>query len=316
MQYTTIDLFAGMGGIRIGFEKAGFKTVYANDYEPTCKVTYDANFSDIPLHIEDIRKVPIKDLPEFDFMLAGFPCQPFSVAGYRKGFDDAKGRGNLFFYMAKIIEEKKPTGFLLENVKNLAGHDKGKTFRIIKQTLKDLGYFIRVEVLNTLEYGNLPQNRERVYIVGFNNEKMRDDFKFPKKIELETSIHSLFDQKVPEKYHYNTKSLYPRIKDDINNENTLYQWRRQYTRENKKGVCPTLTANMGTGGHNVPLIKQGDIIRKLTPRECARFQGYPDSYILENLSDAKLYQQIGNSVSIPVVERIAKNMKIAVEKNL
>lgn len=313
MQYKTIDLFAGMGGIRIGFDKAGFISVYANDYEPSCKQTYDANSSEVKLHIEDITKVAIADIPDFDIMLAGFPCQPFSVAGYRKGFDDSKGRGNLFFHMSKILEEKKPMGFLLENVKNLEGHDKGNTFKIIKQTLIELGYHIKHAVLNTMEYGNLPQNRERIYIVGFRDRKMIDNFAFPDKLKLTTTIHDLFDRQVPEKYHYNNKSLHARIVDFINNENTLYQWRRQYVRENKKGVCPTLTANMGTGGHNVPLIKQGNIIRKLTPRECARFQGYPDNFILPNLSDSKLYQQIGNSVSVPVIERIAKNMKIAIE---
>lgn len=315
MQYKTIDLFAGMGGIRIGFNNAGFVSVYANDYEPSCQPTYDANSEEVKLHIEDIRKVPIQDIPDFDFMLAGFPCQPFSVAGYREGFNDAKGRGNLFFHMAKILEEKQPSGFLLENVKNLENHDKGNTFRIIKETLEELGYHIKHAVLNTMEYGNLPQNRERIYIVGFKNKKISDNFNFPKKQILTKKIHDLFDEVVPEKYHYNNKSLFPRIKDDINNEDTLYQWRRQYVRENKKGVCPTLTANMGTGGHNVPLIKQGKIIRKLTPRECARFQGYPDTYILPNLADSKLYQQVGNSVSIPVIERIAKNMKYAIEKN-
>jgi DNA (cytosine-5)-methyltransferase 1 len=314
-KYKTIDLFAGMGGIRIGFEESGFITVFANDYEKTCKTTYDSNFKDAKLLVKDVRKVPVSSLPEFDFMLAGFPCQPFSVAGYRQGFSDSKGRGNLFFYMAKIIEEKRPMGFLLENVKNLEGHDKGKTFKIISKTLKDLGYYVQHRVLNTMEYGNLPQNRERIYIVGFNNIKMYHDFEFPKKIKLTKKIHDFLDDEVPEKYHYNDKLLYTRIKDDINSENTVYQWRRQYVRENKKGVCPTLTANMGTGGHNVPIIKQGKIIRKLTPRECARFQGYNDSYILPDLADSKLYQQIGNSVSIPVIKRIAKNMRVAVDKN-
>ncbi|MCC6711097.1 MAG: DNA cytosine methyltransferase [Candidatus Pacebacteria bacterium] len=312
----TIDLFAGMGGIRIGFEDEGFETVYANDYEPSCKKTYDLNFPNTELHVEDIRNVSIDDIPDFDLMLAGFPCQPFSVAGYRQGFEDKKGRGNLFFHMAKIIEEKQPMGFLLENVKNLEGHDKGKTFKIIKETLEELGYHIKARVLNTMEYGNLPQNRERIYIVGFKNKKIVDDFEWPKKIELNKKIHELFDKEVPEKYQYNNKSLYPKLKDDVNSENTLYQWRRHYVRENKKGVCPTLTANMGTGGHNVPLIKQGQIIRKLTPRECARFQGYPDSYILPELADSKLYKQVGNSVSITVIRRIAKNIRKAIEKNI
>lgn len=316
MTYKTIDLFAGMGGIRIGFEKFNFQTVFANDFEPTCKTTYDLNFKNTKILVEDIRKIDISNIPNFDFMLAGFPCQPFSIAGYREGFSDSKDRGNLFFHMAKILEEKKPIGFLLENVKNLEGHDKGKTFKIISKTLKDLGYYVQHKVLNTMEYGNLPQNRERIYIVGFNNIKMYHNFEFPKKINLTKNIKDLLDKNVSEKYHYNNKPLFSKIKNDVKNENTVYQWRRQYVRENKKGVCPTLTANMGMGGHNVPIIKQGDVIRKLTPRECARFQGYPDSYILPNLVDSKLYKQIGNSVSIPVIERIAENMEKAINKSL
>lgn len=310
MIYKTIDLFAGMGGIRIGFEEHGFETVFANDYDIYCEPTYNSNFSDSQLVVGDITEIPVEKIPDFDFMLGGFPCQPFSVAGYREGFNDKKGRGNLFFHMAHIIEIKKPMGFLLENVKNLKTHDNGNTFKVIKKTLEELGYHIKAEVLNTMDYGNLPQNRERIYIVGFKDEKMLNNFEFPKPIKLTTKISDLLDQDVDEKYFYNNKSLFPKLKDDINREDRIYQWRRQYVRENKSGVCPTLTANMGTGGHNVPLIRQGNIIRKLTPRECARFQGYEDSYVLpSNLSDARLYKQVGNSVSIPVIKRIAKNMR-------
>ena len=309
MKYKTIDLFAGIGGIRLAFEKYDFETVYSNDFDKFCKITYDKNFSNSKLHLEDLKKVALNEIPDFDFMLAGFPCQPFSVAGYRHGFKDKKGRGNLFFYMARILEKKQPMGFLLENVKNLKGHDKGKTYKVIEKTLKQIGYHIKSEVLNTMDYGNLPQNRERIYIVGFRDETLINKFKFPKPIKLKKQISDLLDKEVNEKYHYNNKNLFSRIKDDINKEDRIYQWRRKYVRENKSGVCPTLTANMGTGGHNVPIIKQGKIIRKLTPRECARFQGYKNSYKFpDDLSDARLYKQIGNSVSIPVVRRIAKNM--------
>lgn len=304
----TIDLFAGVGGIRLGFEKAGFKTVFANDFESKCKHTYDINFDDTPLTVEDIRNIKINDLPEFDFLLGGFPCQAFSIAGYRQGFKDEKGRGNLFFDVARIIEARKPEGFLLENVKNLKNHDEGRTFKIIQDTLESLGYHIKSKVLNTMEYGNVPQNRERIYIVGFKNKTYSENFSFPEPITLTKQIVHILDERVPEKYYYNGKPLYEKLKDYVVEQNRVYQWRRQYVRENKSGVCPTLTANMGTGGHNVPIVKDKKGIRKLTPRECARIQGFPDSYILPNISDAALYKQFGNSVSVPVLESIARKM--------
>jgi DNA (cytosine-5)-methyltransferase 1 len=311
--FNTIDLFAGVGGIRLGFENAGFKTVFANDFEPQCKDTYDLNFKDSKLIVEDIRKVGIDDLPKFDFLLGGFPCQAFSIAGYRHGFKDKKDRGNLFFDIARIIEARKPEGFLLENVKNLKSHDSGKTFEIIEKTLKDLGYFVKSKVLNTMEYGNVPQNRERIYIVGFKNKNYFDKFEFPKPVKLTKKVTDLLEKNVPEKYYYNGKPLYERIKDSVKEEGKVYQWRRQYVRENKSGVCPTLTANMGTGGHNVPIIKDKKGIRKLTPLECFRIQGFPKDYILPTLADSALYKQAGNSVSVPVIETVAKQMMKAME---
>lgn len=308
----TLDLFAGIGGIRLGFEKAGFQTVFSNDFDEKCKITYDINFPKSKLIVEDIKKIDIDDLPEFDFLLAGFPCQSFSIAGYREGFNDKKGRGNLFFDIARILEARKPMGFMLENVKNLTSHDNGNTFNVIKQTLKDLGYFIKARVLNTMEYGNLPQNRERIYIVGFRNESYLNRFNYPEKVSLTRSITELLDNNVSEKYYYNGKPLYERIKDDVSDLNKVYQWRRKYVRENKKGVCPTLTANMGMGGHNVPIIKDKKGIRKLTPLECARIQGFPNNYKLPNIADSALYKQIGNSVSVTVIEAIAKKIREAI----
>jgi len=310
----TIDLFAGIGGIRLGFEKAGFRSIFSNDYEPQCETTYNLNFPDSKLIVEDIRKIGIDDLPEFDFLLGGFPCQAFSIAGYRQGFNDRKGRGNLFFDVARIIEARKPTGFLLENVKNLQGHDQGRTFRIIKETLKNLGYHVKTKVLNSMEYGNVPQNRERIYIAGFKDKKHADKFNFPKPIKLKTKISDLLEDNVDEKYYYNNKPLYIKLKDYVIKKNTVYQWRRKYVRENKKGVCPTLTANMGTGGHNVPIIKDDKGIRKLTPTECARIQGFPRSYKLpDNISTSALYKQLGNSVTVPVIYRIARQIAKAIK---
>lgn len=307
-KWRTVDLFAGVGGIRLGFEKAGFTTVFANDFEPKCADTYDRNFKTTKLTVEDITKISTDDIPDCDFILGGFPCQAFSIAGYRQGFNDEKGRGNLFFDVARIIEAKQPTGFLLENVKNLKNHDNGKTFAVIKKTLEDLGYHIKTKVLNSMEYGNVPQNRERIYIVGFKDKRKIDAFEFPEPIKLTTTIRDILEDEVSEKYYYNNKPLYERLKDEVVDRNTVYQWRRQYVRANKSGVCPTLTANMGTGGHNVPIICDDKGIRKLTPRECFRIQGFPDDYKLPIIADSALYKQAGNSVSVPVINRIAEQM--------
>ncbi len=307
----TLDLFSGIGGIRLGFERNGFEAAFSNDFEPSCKITSDLNFGSPQLTVADIREIDIGSIPSFDILLGGFPCQAFSVAGYRQGFDDVKGRGNLFFSIADILEKRKPEVFLLENVKNLQGHDGGNTFRIIKETLSELGYFINYEVLNTMKFGNLPQNRERIYIVGFRSAAIAQRFRFPEPVELTVRVKDLLEENVPDSYYYAGKPLHSRLINDVKSTETVYQWRRQYVRENKQGVCPTLTANMGMGGHNVPIIIDQRGIRKLTPRECARLQGFPDSYKLPKIADSLVYKQIGNSVSVPVIEAIARQIKVA-----
>lgn len=315
-QITTIDLFAGIGGVRLGFESAGFKTIFANDFEPSCKETYDINFSSTPLTVADIRDLDPKKLPNFDLLLGGFPCQPFSIAGYRQGFNDEKDRGNLFFQIAKIIQEKKPKAFMLENVKNLFTHDKGNTFKVILETLSSLGYYVDVKIMNSMEYGNVPQNRERVYIVGFSSKAMLSNFAWPDKLLLSRTLQDVLEKDVDDKYYYKGKPLYSKIKSYITEEGKAYQWRRKYVRENKKGVSPTLTANMGEGGHNVPIIRDKNGIRKLTPRECFSLQGFPSTYLLpENLPDSKLYKQAGNSVTVTVISRLANNIAQAFVAN-
>ena len=302
-----------MGGIRIGFERAGFETVFANDFDPYCKATYDLNFKTVPLTVADIAKVKSATLPNFDILLGGFPCQPFSIAGYRRGFLDT-GRGDIFFEIVRILREKKPTAVFLENVKNLRTHDKEKTFRIISDALDDLGYHIKAQVLNSAECGNIPQNRERIYIVGFKSKAQADAFEFPKPIPLTKKVVDVLEEEVDSKYYYNDHPLYSRLKTLMKVPDTVYQWRRVYVRENKSGLCPTLTANMGTGGHNVPLIKDRKGIRKLTPRECARMQGFPESYKLpKDLPDSKLYKQFGNSVTVSVIERVARQIRKALD---
>lgn len=309
----TIDLFAGIWWIRIAFENAGFQTVFSNDAEPYCKKTFDINFKDTPLFVDKIENVKSENIPDFDILLGGFPCQPFSIAGYRKWFND-KWRGDLFFQIIRILEDKKPEWFLLENVKNLFSHDKWETYKFMKEQLESLGYHVTESVLNTVDYGNMPQNRERIYIVWFKDNNVFSRFKFPEKIKLTQKLKNLLDQKVPSKYYYNGKALMEKLVDTVTKEDTVYQWRRIYVRENKSWVCPTLTANMWTGWHNVPIIKDAHGIRKLTPRECFRIQWFPDSYILPDLADSRLYKQAGNSVSVPVIQRIAENMILAFDK--
>jgi len=313
-----VDLFAGIGGIKLGFEESGFTSVFSNDSDKYCKTTFDYNFSknfqsETELYLEDIAKITSDIFPKFELLTGGFPCQPFSIAGYQKGFTD-KGRGDLFFEIIRILKDRKPRAFLLENVKNLKTHNNGNTLKLIYRELENIDYYVKDAVLNTMEYGNLPQNRERIYIIGFLSKDEFDRFEFPKKIKLKKTIYDCLTTEIVEKkYYYNDKPLYKKLKDDVIKEDTVYQWRRKYVRENKSNVCPTLTANMGTGGHNVPIIKDNYGIRKLTPRECANFQGFPKEYLFPKIADSHLYKQIGNSVSVPVIRRIANQMKKAME---
>jgi len=310
----TVSLFSGVGGIDIPFLNNGFDIVYANDFDSKAVGTYNLNFSQ-KATLGDITKIKEEEIPECDCLIGGFPCQAFSIAGYRKGFEDT--RGTLFFDVARILKAKKPKIIFLENVKNLVGHDNGKTFQIIKNTLKELGYNIKYQVLNACEYGNTPQNRERIYIVGFLNKEHYEKFEFPKKIPLTATIRDCadFENRVLDKYYY-TFEKYPKIFEafkPFTNPNTVYQWRRHYVRENKNGICPTLTANMGTGGHNVPLIITKYGLRKLTPKECFNFQGYPKNYQLPTgVSDSYLYKQAGNSVCVKVIERIVEQIVKAI----
>lgn len=314
----TIDLFAGIGGVRIGFEAAGFENIYSNDHDKRAVETYLLNFENIHESnlLDVIRESDMKRIPKkFDLLLAGFPCQPFSVAGNKKGFAD-KGRGDMLFAVIDILKARKPKAVFLENVKHLKHHDDEKTFARIEYELKKIGYVIKADVLNSMHFGNVPQTRERIYIVGFRSPKKLMKFHFPDKLPLNKSITEILDRSVDEKYYYNENDtfIYPKLKMAVKRRDRFYQYRRVYVRENKNGVCPTLTASMGLGGHNVPIIKDAKGIRKLTPRECARLQGFPESFVLpKNQADSHIYKQIGNSVTIPVVARIAENIRIALE---
>ena len=311
-----ISFFAGVGGIDLGFEIAGIETILANEIDSYAAETYKNNFKNKVI-VDDIKNIKTNELPVFEILLAGFPCQAFSVAGYRKGFSD--DRGNLFFEIVRILVNKKPEVVFLENVKNLLGHDDGNTFKVILNSLNGLGYKIKYQVLNACEYGNIPQNRERIYIVGFLDETKAEKFSFPNRIPLKKKLIDIidFEKKVDEKYYYSNENcnFFDNLKEQITNVNTIYQWRRVYVRENKSELCPTLTANMGTGGHNVPLVLTKYGIRKLTPRECFKLQGFEDTFCIpSNISNSRLYKQAGNSVVVSVVERIAKEIKKVMEE--
>lgn len=308
------SFFAGIGGIDIAFEENGFDVVYANEIDSNAAITLEKNNTKIKVDCRDINEVHADEIPDFDVMLAGFPCQAFSLAGYRQGFDDEKGRGTLFFELERIFRTKAPGIVFLENVKNLVGHDNGETFRTILEKLENEGYYVKYQILNAMLYGNIPQNRERIYILAFKNKHLYERFEFPKPIPLTTSISELidFETKIEKKYYYTKEncSFYDVLNKDVTRTDTVYQWRRVYVRENKSNVCPTLTANMGTGGHNVPLIFTKHGIRKLTPYECFRLQGFPSTFIIpENLANSHAYKQAGNSVVVPVISRIAKELQ-------
>ena len=308
--------FTGVGGIELGFKQTGFEIVYSNEIDIKASQTYKENFDEY-ISVKDIKDVGEEEVPDVDVIVGGFPCQAFSVAGYQKGFEDE--RGEIFFQLARIIKEKLPRVIFIENVKNLLSHDGGNTFKVIRETLESYGYKLKVSVLNASEYGNIPQNRERIYIIGFLNKSDYDNYKEIQPIPLEKSISDIidFNKKVDEKYYYTKEKtkFYDELEKEIKKTDTLYQWRRVYVRENKSNLCPTLTANMGTGGHNVPLILTEHGIRKLTPKECFLFQGFPENFKLpKDMAQSHLYKQSGNSVVVPVIGRLAKEIKKAILK--
>ena len=381
MKYRVGSLFAGVGGIDLGFQLANylndsFEVLWANEIDEYAVETYRHNFSH-PVFHGDIEKIVKPERAEneeemqkyikmqeemlqnkIEVLVGGFPCQAFSIAGLRKGFDDE--RGNLFWSIVdliKLFDEKhgKPSVLLLENVKNLKTHDKGRTYMVIKEQLQFLGYTVKEKVLNTKDVTSLPQNRERIYIAAFLDDDTAKQFTFfediekvkGKKSEAERieNIKKVLDLHLTKeelsKYYY-SRDKFPsyyltqedylkldpaerkeqrvNIDEQIDEEYQFYQVRRgMYVRKNQNGVCPTLTANMGTGGHNVPLIKVKDGVRKLTPAETFKLQGFPIGFGYElptqykgrDFSDGRLYKQAGNAVSVDVAKLIANELLIA-----
>jgi len=314
-QLNMIDLFAGTGAFSLAFETTkAVNIVFSNDMVHHSKKIYDENFEH-KLVLKDLNEINVQDIPSHDILTGGFPCQPFSIAGLQEGFNDE--RSNVFWKILSIIDYHQPKCVILENVKNLLSHDEKKTFHIIKTNLEKRNYYICYKVLNTADITGIPQNRERIYIVCMKSKKIFDQFSldFPK-IEKK-KITEFLEKDIPEKYYYTEKSsTWDLVKNSVVKNDTIYQYRRVYVRENKSSECPTLTANMGSGGHNVPLVLDKKGIRKLTPRECFNFQGFPSSYKLPEMSDCNLYKLAGNAVSVPVVYLIANRIIPLLQQHL
>ena len=303
-----IDLCAGTGAFTYAFESSKLvDVVFANDMDESSKIIYDLNFKH-ELTLGNICNIDVKKIPSHNILTAGFPCQPFSIAGKQKGFDDV--RSNVFWKILEIIQHHKPECIILENVKNLASHDNGDTLKTIKTSLEKENYHIMYKILNTSDITEIPQHRERIYIICLKNEILFKKFNldFPHITKL--GIKDMLSTTVNKKYYYNDpeSNIHKMVTEAVKNKLTVYQFRRKYVRENKNNECPTLTANMGTGGHNVPLILDTKGARKLIPKECFNFQGFPKEYKLPDLADSRLYKLAGNAVSVPVVKLIVDKL--------
>ena len=308
MSFKFIDLFCGLGGFRIAFEKVGGECVFSSDIDKPVQKTYAINFGETPHG--DITKIESKDIPNHDILCAGFPCQPFSTAGRRLGFDDT--RGTLFFEVARILKDKKPTGFILENVKGLTNHDGGHTLEVILNIIDEIGYDCKFEVLNAKNY-NVLQNRERWYCVGVRKDTDIDinNFIFPKKEELKVKLSDIIEQGidttnyiVSETCEKNIKTFVEKKSIDVTPYTLAYDIRPSRCHFVKGDISNCLTAKMGTGGSNVAVVIEQN--RKLTERECLRLMGFPDEYKIGVGYQA--YKQIGNSVVVPVISKLAEEL--------
>ena len=304
------SLFCGIGGIDLAFERAGHRVVWANDKDKYACMTYRHNFPNVNLVEADIRSVDKSTIPDCDIITAGFPCQPFSVCGKQKGFNDT--RGNLFFEVGKVIDAKQPKIVFLENVANLTEHDKGKTFNVIHNELAGRGYYIRYIIADVCDYG-VPQHRTRTYIVAFNDKSACDSFCFPEKIPLDKRITDLIDVSVKaDEHYYYTPGMprYDRLQKAIADSKQLYRYSDWGIQSSKDGIAFTLKANMGTYPNRVPIIKDDYGIRSITPGECLALQGFPQHYIFPDaIPEREQYKQAGNTVCVPIVFRIVESFQ-------
>lgn len=303
-------MFAGIGGICQGFKQAGFDIVWANEKDKAACNTYRYNWGSSWLRECDIKTIDAGDIPDMDVLTAGFPCQPFSIAGKQKGFCDP--RGNLFFEIARVVDVKRPKVIFLENVSNLVEHDNGRTFLVIYNSLVQFGYFVKYRVMDAHLYGNIPQPRSRIYIVAFNDINLCNSFEFPGEINLTCTINDIINrrEKKHDIYYYQSGSdVIKKYGNQIEDSNYIYRISDRGLIRVRQHFCPTLTANMGTYPDRVPIVCDDFGIRRLTLRECLDFQGFPQDFRFPNtitIHDA--YKQIGNSVCVPVIKRIAMNI--------
>lgn len=308
MQHRIASMFSGIGGICLGFKQAGFEIVWANDIDRAACMTYRHNFGNHYLVEGDIRDIDADSLPDFEVLTAGFPCQPFSIAGRQKGFKDK--RGNLFFEITRIVDVKRPPVIFLENVANLIEHDEGKTFLVIYNSLAQFGYTVYYKVMAANNYGNLPQIRKRIYIVALRDEEKI--YHHPDPVPLKVLSDQIINRHIRKDslYYYNGLTLYDYLKDKMWDKDAIYRITDHEVRRTKNAMCPTLTANMGTYPDRVPVVWDDYGIRKLTIRECLDFQGFPKNFEFPkeiSLNDA--YKQLGNTVCVPVIKRIADNLR-------
>ena len=305
------SLFSGIGGIDIGFQQAGFDVAWAVEKDAASCKTYRFNFPGIKLIEKDIRHIDPGCLELVDVLVAGFPCQAFSVAGKQRGFSDS--RGHLFYEISKFIDAHRPRFVFLENVPNLIEHDEGRTFLIIHNVLSELDYSIRYRVLRASEYGNVPQIRDRIYVVAFREQQDCDCFYYPEKLELQENIETIlkrYEQKHPVYYYSTDEEFGQRVQSIVTSKSSIYRVYNNDVRIILNCMCPTLTASMGVKKNHVPLVRDYFGVRKITIQECLDFQGFPKEFKFPRtitLDDA--YKQIGNSVCVPVVKRIAEKIK-------
>lgn len=303
------SLFAGIGGIDLAFEKAGFEIAWAIEYDKYACNTYRNNFPNVGLIEQDIRTVDADNLELVDILAAGFPCQSFSVCGNKKGFDDE--RGNLFFEIMRIADVVMPPIIFLENVANLTEHDNGKTFNVIHNELVSRGYSIRYIIADACDYG-VPQHRTRTYIVAFKSQAACDAFSFPEKSKARKQVFDVIDRtvKVDDKYYLSKDSYqYQRLVSEMDDENQIYRFSDYGVQKSKDGISFTLKANMGTWKERVPFIKDSFGIRRITPEECLALQGFPREFTFGSIPEKEMYKQAGNTVCVPMVKVIAENIE-------